>query len=165
MSDVTAYLCLGSNIKPEHYIRFAVQRLQRDFKNVKTSNLYRSTAIGFEGDDFLNLAVSLETDFSLGELLVYVDKLEKEAGRVRLFRGNYDSRTLDVDVVMFGDLLGQHKGREWPSEDIQDNAHVLLPISEIAGNQKHPILGVKFKTLWKNFDQDKQHLKQVDSLW
>lgn len=165
MKTTTAYLCLGSNIKPEDNIRFAVQRLQQDFSSVSTSNVYKSTAVGFDGDDFLNLALSLSTDLSLEELLRYADALEQEAGRIRVRRGNYDSRTLDIDVVMFGDLLGTHKGREWPSEDIQDNAHVLLPMSEIAGNEKHPALGVKFEQLWKEFDQGDQRLKQVKPIW
>lgn len=161
----TAFLCLGSNIKPKRHIRFAVQRLQRDFNNVVTSNVYKSSAVGFDGDDFLNLAIALKTDFSLGELLRYTDSLEKDAGRIRVSRGNYDSRTLDVDVVMFGNLTGQHKGRQWPSEDIQDNAHVLLPMSEIAGDRAHPALGVNFTQLWKEFNSVGQRLKQIKKLW
>lgn len=165
MKHTTAYLCLGSNIAPEENIRFAVQRLKRDFSFVTTSNLYKTSAVGFEGDDFLNLAVSIKTSFGLGELLRYTDRLEKDAGRVRVCRGNFDSRTLDVDVVMFGDLTGEHKGRQWPSEDIQDNAHVLLPMSEIAGNCKHPALGVNFTQLWKEFEVDEKCLKQVKQTW
>jgi len=165
MKTITAYLCLGSNIKPEENIRFAVQRLKQDFSYVSTSNVYKSAAVGFEGDDFLNLAVSLSTELSLGELLRYADALEKEAGRKRVCRGNYDSRTLDVDVVMFGNLLGTHKGREWPSEDIQENAHVLLPMSEIAGSQKHPVLGIRFDQLWNEFDRGEQRLKKVKQMW
>lgn len=165
MTITTAYLCLGSNIKPKDNIRFAVRRLKRDFEQVTISNVYRNPAVGFDGADFLNLALSLTTSLTLDELLDYTDALEQEAGRIRAYRGCYDSRTLDVDVVMFGDLQGVYEGREWPSEDIQDNAHVLLPMSEIAGNHKHPALGVKFSQLWKEFDQQGQTLQKVDRLW
>jgi len=161
----TAYLCLGSNIEPEHNIRFAVERLRQDFGGIRISNLYKSAAVGFAGDDFLNLALSLETDYSLDQLLAYTDALETAAGRVRVRRGRYDSRTLDVDLVMYGDLQGQHEGREWPSEDISKDAHVLLPISEIAGKQKHPTLGVEFEQLWREFDQGEQTLERVESIW
>ena len=164
-NTTTAFLCLGSNIRPRRNIRFAVQRLQQDFDSVVVSNVYKSTAVGFDGDDFLNLAIALKTQYSLGELLRYTDGLEKEAGRIRVCRGNYDSRTLEVDVVMFGNLTGEHKGRQWPSEDIQDNAHVLLPMSEIAGDRKHPALGVNFSRLWKEFDAPGQRLKQVEQTW
>jgi len=160
-----AFLCLGSNINPKRHIRFAIQRLQQDFDSVVTSNVYKSRAVGFEGDDFLNMAIMFKTDFSLGELLRYTDALEKEAGRIRVARGNYDSRTLDVDVVMFGDLTGEHKGRQWPSEDIHENAHVLLPMSEIAGDRDHPALGVNFARLWKEFDSAGQWIKQVEKTW
>jgi len=160
-----AYLCLGSNIEPEKNIRFAVQRLLGDFDKVKISNLYRSAAVGFVGDDFLNLALSVNTDLSLEDLLAYTNTLEKEAGRIRVRRGRYDSRTLDIDVVMYGDLQGEYAGREWPSEDINENAHVLLPISEIAGGRLHPALGVKFAQLWREFDQDELTLERVDWVW
>lgn len=165
MADTTAYLCLGSNIEPEENIRFAVRRLQKDFGKIKTSNLYLSQAVGFKGDDFLNLAVAVDTDMTLSQLLDYTDNLEKQAGRVRVYRGRYDSRTLDIDVVMFGDLQGVHKGREWPSEDISENAHVLLPMSEIAGNTIHPSLGVRFNQLWRDFKHRDQALKRVDQIW
>ena len=165
MKSTTAYLCLGSNICPEENIRFAVQQLKKDFDAVKTSNLYKTSAVGFEGEDFLNLAISIRTELGLDKLLRYTDALEKEAGRVRVCRGNFDSRTLDVDVVMFGDLIGEHKGRQWPSKDIQDNAHVLLPMSEIAGNCTHPTSGIKFSQLWKEFDQADQRLKRVEKTW
>lgn len=165
MADTTAYLCLGSNIEPEENIRFAVRRLQKDFGQIKTSNLYLSEAVGFKGDDFLNLAVAVETDKTLSQLLGYTDELERQAGRVRVYRGRYDSRTLDIDVVMFGDLQGVHKGREWPSEDINENAHVLLPMSEIAGDEIHPSLGVRFNQLWRESKFYDQPIKRVAQIW
>ena len=165
MSRVTAYFCLGSNIKPEENIRFAVERVQQNFNKVKISNLYKTSAIGFKGDDFLNMAVSVKTRRSLRQLLNYADQLEKEAGRVRVERGRYDSRTLDVDLVMYGDLQGTHKGKHWPSRDIHKDAHVLLPLSEIAGTKKHPILGINFRELWNNFDIGKQKIKRMNVDW
>ncbi|MFT5571756.1 MAG: 2-amino-4-hydroxy-6-hydroxymethyldihydropteridine diphosphokinase [Cryomorphaceae bacterium] len=142
-----------------------MRRLQKDFGQIRTSNLYLSEAIGFKGDDFLNLALALNTTMSLADLLEYTDELEKEAGRVRVYRGRYDSRTLDIDVVMFGDLQGLHNGREWPSEDINENAHVLLPMSEIAGEKRHPALGIRFNQLWQEFNQDAQQLTRVERFW
>ncbi|MEM7357650.1 MAG: 2-amino-4-hydroxy-6-hydroxymethyldihydropteridine diphosphokinase [Pseudomonadota bacterium] len=163
--SVTVYCCLGSNICPQDNISFAVRRVQRDFDQVVTSNLYRSKAVGFEGDDFLNLVLSIQTDLSLTEILQYADRLEQEAGRVRVRRGRFDSRTLDVDVLMYGDLSGQHAGRDWPSADLDDNAHVLLPMSEIAGDVPHPSSGVKFEQLWQNFELKDQALRREQETW
>ena len=163
--SVTVYCCLGSNICPQDNISFAVRRVQQDFDEVVTSNLYRSKAVGFEGDDFLNLVLSVQTDMTLAEVLKYADNLEQEAGRVRVRRGRFDSRTLDVDVLMYGDLSGQHAGRSWPSTDLDDNAHVLLPMSEIAGDVAHPSSGVKFEKLWQNFDPKDQALQRVQQPW
>jgi 2-amino-4-hydroxy-6-hydroxymethyldihydropteridine diphosphokinase len=156
------YFCLGSNISPHQNISFAIRRVRRKFSDVESSSLYSSKAVGFEGDDFLNIALCVKTDMSLAEVLTYADTLEQEAGRVRVRRGGFDSRTLDVDVLMYGDLAGEHEGRIWPNQDLNENAHVLLPMSEIAGDVEHPSNGLKFGELWKQFDHQDHQLCRVD---
>ncbi|NNC98932.1 MAG: 2-amino-4-hydroxy-6-hydroxymethyldihydropteridine diphosphokinase, partial [Gammaproteobacteria bacterium] len=117
MNLTKAYWCLGSNINPQQHIGFAVSRFQQDFSGVVASKLYRCPAVGFAGEDFLNMVLATETDRNLAELLEYGAQLEQLAGRVRVKRGRFDSRTLDVDLLMFGSLQGVHEGREWPSHD------------------------------------------------
>ena len=162
------YFCLGSNIRPHQNISFAIRRVRRKFSNVESSSLYSSKAVGFDGDDFLNIVLCVNTEMSLADVLNYADTLEQEAGRVRVRRGRFDSRTLDVDVLMYGDLAGEHEGRIWPNQDLNENAHVLLPMSEIAGDVAHPSKGLKFGELWKQFDhQDHQDqlLRRVDLVY
>ena len=159
------YWCLGSNIDAERHIRFAVCRFLQDFDQVGLSKLYRCPAVGFEGDDFLNLALSLETRQSPQELIEYANQLERSAGRVRVSRGRYDSRTLDVDLVMYGDLCGLHYGRAWPSNDINEAAHVLRPMVDIAPNKYHPVSGKTFYSLWNEFVGNRSHLTQVGDVW
>lgn len=156
------YFCLGSNISPHKNISFALRRVRQKFSDVESSSLYSSKAVGFEGDDFLNIVLSITTGLSLAEVLTYADSLEQEAGRVRVRRGRFDSRTLDVDVLMYGDLAGEHEGRIWPNQDLKENAHVLLPMSEIAGDLEHPVIGVSFDQLWQEFNKDGQDLQRVD---
>jgi 2-amino-4-hydroxy-6-hydroxymethyldihydropteridine diphosphokinase len=159
------YFCLGSNISPHQNISFAIRRVRRKFLDVELSSLYSSKAVGFEGDDFLNIVLCVNTEMTLADVLAYADTLEQEAGRVRLRRGRFDSRTLDVDVLMYGDLAGEHEGRIWPNQDLNENAHVLLPMSEIAGDVAHPGKGMKFGELWKEFDHQDQLLRRVDLLY
>ena len=154
MAEINAYLGIGSNIDPQHHIRLALSSIRRDFERVKISNLYRSAAVGFSGEDFLNAVARITTDKALDQLIDYANQLEQAAGRVRIARGRFDSRTLDVDVLMYGDLQGEHHGKTLPSEDIHTTAHVLLPLSEIAGDLRHPVLGKKFSKLWKSFRRD-----------
>lgn len=152
----TVYLCLGSNIEPRRHLAFAVNKIKSDFSSTKISSVYATPAVGFEGDDFLNLAVELKTQVSLAELLAYTDELEQQAGRVRVKRGNFDSRTLDVDVVLYGNLVGMHEGREWPSEDLTEYGHILMPLAEIAADMREPLSGQSFKQLWNRFGSKRE---------
>ena len=81
-------------------------------------------------------------------------------GRVRVQRGHFDSRTLDVDILMYGSLRGVHDGVHWPSDDLTSFAHVLAPMAELAGELRHPVLGQSFAQLWNQFDGDRTLLQQ-----
>jgi len=145
------FLCLGSNIEPEKNIRFAVDELFKQFSSVKLSHVYESLAVGFEGDNFLNIVAQVNTTKPLDGLLELSDKLEQAAGRVRVKRGLYDARTLDVDIIMYD-------GKLLTSEDVTQHAHVLLPLVDLIGDFLHPTLGVNFKDLWDSFDDARQQV-------
>lgn len=164
--DITkVYWCLGSNIDPQQHIAYAIGKFKESFSNISISNLYRCPAIGFIGDDFLNVVVIVNTDHSLERLQQFGNELEQAAGRVRTVRGSFDSRTLDVDLLMYGDLTGESGGREWPSTDIDKFAHVLQSLADIAAEDKHPISGKSFATLWQEYDQSKAQLTRLDDCW
>ena len=162
MTKVTAYWSLGSNIDPEKHLEFALRKFQQRFDEVQISKLYQSAAVGFEGDDFLNLALAVKTDLPLQDLLEFANTLEQNAGRVRVRRGRFDSRTLDVDLLMYGDLIGQHCGKRWPAEDLEKEAHVLKPLVDIAATVRHPVSGRKLQSLWQEFDQKDVSLCELD---
>lgn len=157
--ETTAYLCLGSNIEPRKNLAIAVNSIQSNFQHCSVSSVYQTPAQGFEGQDFLNLAIKLTTQMTLAELLSYTDQLEQAAGRVRVQRGNFDSRTLDVDVVMYGDLVGTYEGRVWPAADLRDYGHVLKPLAEIAQHSKDPFTGNTFEQLWDQFEGKREFEK------
>ena len=156
---------LGSNIDAELHLDNAVRQFQNDFSDLRVSKVYSSPAIGFTGDAFLNLALAVDTDQSLRDLLLYADALEQAEGRVRVARGNFDARTLDVDIVLFGELQGECLGYQWPSEDILQMPHVLRPLADIAADLRHPVSGQRIATLWRDFDKSEVDLTQVASPW
>lgn len=161
MTTNKVYFSIGSNIDSEQHIKATIKQLKADFKFVHISNIYRNPAIGFDGEAFLNLVACVETEKSLNEMLEYANQLELSAGRVRVVRGRFDSRTLDVDLIMFGDLSGIHQGREWPNKDI-DQAHVLRSLLDIAGDQFHPVKNETYSDIWRGLDKSDVQLTQVD---
>jgi len=62
---------------------------------------------------------------------------------------------------MYGDLVGEYEGRIWPSDDIDQHAYILLPLSEIAPSLVHPQIGATLGQLWNAFDQDSQPVELV----
>jgi 2-amino-4-hydroxy-6-hydroxymethyldihydropteridine diphosphokinase len=159
------YFSLGSNIDPQKHIANAVNCFRQDFSDVQLSNLYRCPAVGFQGDAFLNLVLAFQTDKGVAELLSYANKLEQKAGRTRVARGRFDARTLDVDLLLYGDFVGEQAGYGWPSDDVDKVAHVLCPLAEIAGEDLHPVSKQSFSFLWQEFDKSSVELTRLPPVW
>ena len=104
-----AYLSLGSNIEPEKHLRAGIRALRERFGALIVSPVYRSAAVGFDGPDFLNLAVGLDTDLDAPALDAWLHALEDREGR-RRDQPRYASRTLDVDIVLFDDRIIEGPG-------------------------------------------------------
>jgi len=153
---VRAFYCLGSNIDAMLHIQNACNALSEQFEQVAFSRIYESKAVGFSGENFLNLVVQIRTQKSMKELLDIAEKLEQEAGREREYRGAFDSRTLDVDLLMYADRRGRFHGKRLPNSDILLHAHVLAPLRELAGDLIHPDKDKSFNQLWGDFDSADQ---------
>jgi 2-amino-4-hydroxy-6-hydroxymethyldihydropteridine diphosphokinase len=135
-----AYLSLGSNIEPEAHLRAAIDELRARFGEIVISPVYRSRAVGFDGPDFLNLAVAIETDLDPVALDVWLHDLENRHGRRRDVP-RYASRTLDVDIVLFDDLVVDGPGHlRIPRPELKE-AFVLQPLSDIAPGVRDPVTG------------------------
>ena len=157
----SVFLSLGSNIEPHKNIQLALNLLKAEFGELLLSNIYRSRAVGFDGDDFINLVAQIETDMEIEKLNDVLHFIEDSAGRERLNGKAFDSRTLDIDILLYGDLQGEHGGIELPRSEILEHAHVLLPLSELAPTKKHPLTGKSYAELWKQFAGDNQRLTEV----
>ena len=154
------FLSLGSNIDPEKNLKYACRELKKAFGNIQISSVYRNKPIGFEGNDFLNMVVKVKSTFNPNEMLDFIRGLEAATGR-DIGIGAFDSRTLDIDMLLFGSLVHPEKPFKIPRNDIELYSFVLCPLAEIEPDGIHPITGKTFKDLWESFDQAEHPLSKV----
>jgi len=157
----TAWLSLGSNIDAAANIASAMRALARDFDGARFSRVYRSEAVGFAGDDFLNLAAVIETDLPPLRLKAALTALEDAHRRDRR-APRWSSRTLDVDILLYDDLWLLSPELEIPRDEILDSAHVLKPLADLAPQLRHPVAGRTMAELWAAFRGDRDALEPVD---
>jgi 2-amino-4-hydroxy-6-hydroxymethyldihydropteridine diphosphokinase len=135
-----AWLSLGSNIEPEKHLRAAIAELRARFGALIVSPVYRSAAVGFEGPEFLNLAVGLDTELEAIALDAWLHALEDRHGR-RRDQPRYASRTLDVDIVLFDDAIIVGPGHlRIPRPELRE-AFVNVPLADIAAGARDPETG------------------------
>ncbi|GMR14774.1 MAG: 2-amino-4-hydroxy-6-hydroxymethyldihydropteridine diphosphokinase [Gammaproteobacteria bacterium] len=133
----TAWLGLGSNINAQAHIRAAIDELARKFVNVELSPTYASAAVGFDGNDFINLVAKVETDMSPLELRRYLRDLEDRYGRKRDVP-KFSDRSLDIDILLYDDLVLLSPVLEIPRAEILRFAHVLKPLADLDPDLIHP---------------------------
>lgn len=151
------YLSLGSNLEPHRYLRAALDALRERFGALAVSPAYRSKSVGFEGADFINLAVGLDTDLSPEALNDWLHALEDRHGRRRDVP-RFSDRTLDLDIVLYDDLVRQGEGHlDIPRKELR-HAFVLKPIADIAPQLRHPVSGRTMAELWAAFPVESEPL-------
>lgn len=142
-----AYLSLGSNQEPRRHLVLALQELRERFGGLVASNAYRFPAVGFDGPDFVNLAAVIETDLLPQELNDWLHALEDRHGRRRDVP-RFSDRTLDVDIVMYGNAVLSGRGNLQLPRDELRHAFVLLPLAQIAPEVQVPGRGQSLGQLW-----------------
>ena len=134
MSLVQAYIALGSNLGDRlGYLQSALDRLAVDaqLKVLQISPVYENRAVGMgEVDDFLNAIAEVETSLTALELLDRCLAVESELGRVRT--GEWAPRTVDLDVVAYGDATIEHARLQVPHPRIAERDFVVHPLNDIA---------------------------------
>lgn len=142
-----AWLSLGSNLEPERHLRAALAELRERFGAIVVSPAYRFPAVGFDGPDFVNLAVGIDTGLEPPALDDWLHALEDRHGRRRDVP-RYSSRTLDVDIVLFDERIIDGPGHlQVPRAELAE-AFVLKPLAEIAPRVREPRSGRTLAELW-----------------
>lgn len=157
------YISIGSNQNTKANVRAALDALSARFGEPVISSVYESEAVGFDGENFLNLVVGLSTDVPVGQLAEWLKQVEDDNGRERN-RSRFSSRTLDLDVLTYGNTVGTIDGVELPRSEILSNAFVLQPLAEIAPDERHPINGQRYADLWQAYERD-QRLWPIEFEW
>ena len=156
-----AYLSLGSNIEPERNLRAAVAALRERFGEVRLSPVYRTKAVGFDGPDFLNAIAVIDSDIHPFALNDWLHALEIAQGRDRRDK-SYSDRTLDIDIIYFGDLVLDGPGDfQLPRPELR-HAFVLKPLADIAPDFVDPVRGATLAQLWAAHPQHATPPPQVE---
>lgn len=157
------YLGLGSNIDPEANLALAIRELRSRYGDLALSPVYKSAAVGFEGADFLNLVVGLDSQDSPVEIHTVIEGIHDLSGRTRGSE-KFSSRPLDIDLLLYDDLVLEHERFHLPRRDVLDYAFVLGPLAEIAPQFVHPETHRTIADHWAEFDVASQPLQLVDDI-
>lgn len=157
------YLSIGSNLEDREFnIEDALDRIVENIGIVtKCSSFYETEPWGFTSDDqFLNVAVEAETDLDPADLLETTKKIETRMGRIRDSKIHYTSRIIDIDILLYGDLIINDPELKIPHPLMHERNFVLVPLSEIAPEAVHSVLGKTISEL-RNVCSDTGQVKSL----
>jgi 2-amino-4-hydroxy-6-hydroxymethyldihydropteridine diphosphokinase len=132
-APVTAYIGLGANLgDPQRALRDALEALGRlpQTQLTRTSRLWRSAPVDAGGPDYVNAVAEVATRLTAPDLLVHLQAIENAAGRERPYRNA--PRTLDLDLLLYGDASIASPALTVPHPRMRERAFVLLPLQELA---------------------------------
>lgn len=154
------YVAAGSNVAPEENLARAIAELRRQFPGTRLSRAYRNRAVGFSGDDFINLVAGFDTELPLSEVLTRLHAIETLCGRPR-GAPRWAPRSMDLDVLLYGDMVCSEAAIKLPRPDLLQRAYMLGPLAELAPEVRHPTEQLTIGELWRRFDQGAHPLEPV----
>jgi GTP cyclohydrolase I len=148
--QVNAVILAGSNLDKERCLPEAIRRLRRnsDIQVKSVSSCFESSSVGGPPDapDFFNAAALVSTRLDPQELRRVLRSIEDDLGRVRTDDPD-EPRTIDLDIVLFGDIVESYEDWSVPEPGFEQQVHVLIPVAEVAPNWVHPVLGKTLSSL------------------
>lgn len=157
---VRVYVAAGSNVEPEKHLERAAAEIVHSWPDAQFSQAYRNVAVGFEGPDFINLVTGFTTAQPLDAVMARLRAIETQCGRPR-YAPKWASRTMDLDVLLFGDRVEKTTEYTLPRPDLLKRPYMLGPLAEIAPHVIHPTEGRTIGELWKHFDRDGHQMSPV----
>ena len=155
------YISLGSNVDREVNIRKAIVAMRETFGELRLSPVYQSAAVGFDGDDFLNLVVAFETAKPVRQIVAEMRQLEDEMGRDRS-QPRFSARPIDLDILLYDFQVLDQPGIRIPRQEILRSAHVLKPLQDLIADTLHPVTGVSYGKLWQDMADKAPRLEIVE---
>lgn len=152
------YIGIGSNIEREKHISSGLRDLEQTFGGLMVSSVYESAPAGFSGEPFYNLAVGFDSNSDVLNVAKQLRAIEFAHGRPADSQ-KFTSRTLDLDLLLYGDLIIDNGQLKLPRDDIERYAFVLEPLAEIAPSTIHPVLKISLAELWRQMP--KQNIQQT----
>ncbi len=158
------YLGLGSNLHAHKHLHNALTALARRFGSLEISPVYESRAVGFVGNNFLNLVVAIETDLEPQALVPFLKDIERNNGRDSN-SPKFSDRTLDIDILVYDQWVGEAEGLSLPRAEILKHAFVLKPFADLAPDYIHPLSGRSLSEHWQDFPARDQPLWRTYFYW
>ncbi len=159
MTDV--FIGIGSNVDREKNITSCVNELRGIFPDLRVSPVYETSSMGFKGPNFFNLVCKFSTHEKLTNLKKVLNKIEIEHGRT-FGEEKFSSRTLDIDILYYGDLILVSDEIKLPRDEITRYDFVLKPLVDIAPDFIHPIRQLTNERILMDNDVEKLIIKKID---
>jgi 2-amino-4-hydroxy-6-hydroxymethyldihydropteridine diphosphokinase len=160
-AEVPVFVAAGSNVEAPRNLPLALNELEREFGATTVSNAYRNTAVGFDGPDFINLVAGFRTALGVREVMERLHRIEAYCGRLRS-EPKWASRSMDLDILLYDDLVCDEPGLTLPRPDLLRRAYMLGPLAEIAPELRHPTGNKTIRELWSEFDRAAHPLHRVE---
>jgi 2-amino-4-hydroxy-6-hydroxymethyldihydropteridine diphosphokinase len=166
VSTTPVYVAAGSNVAPLENLRRALDVLDRHFAPITVSRAYANAAVGFAGDEFINLVVGFRTALTVHQVVERLHEAEAACGRERL-APKWAPRSMDLDILLFGDTVCSEPGLVLPRPDLLKRPYMLGPAAEIAPAVVHPIERRTLGELWRDMraTQAAHAMRPVELAW
>lgn len=154
------FVGVGSNTEPEIHLARGIALLRERFSELELSPVYRNAAVGFSGQDFYNLVLAFASDAGPLQLAEELRLIEDRCGRDRSLP-RMGPRTLDLDLLLYGDAQIRLPGLELPRHEILQRSYILKPMADLRPQFLYPGTVTSFAELWHRFDRSGHPLHKV----